>query len=268
MAHERRALAARGAQIIGISADDADDSKTFARKYGIDFPLVADEDMALARQYVGVDHQGYANPGVVIVLRDGSIHTRQIAKNKHDRIYARRLLALLDGLPGAAKTKGPGLRGGYAAHTRRQVSVGLVGADARRRSRDSQWALAGGLEAAVLQPLSRAFAVGVGARVKLGQADRVDGALLLRVRKAAWGEQASLWAQLSVGGVVGLGETETHKRVGVLGGLAIGAQMAWSPGFATYVQAMADHARRGGTDGTETLQENTVSVSVGAAWLF
>lgn len=44
-------LTALGAQVVGVSVDDTVSHKTFAAKYSLPFPLLADTTAAVARQY-------------------------------------------------------------------------------------------------------------------------------------------------------------------------------------------------------------------------
>jgi peroxiredoxin Q/BCP len=44
-------LSALGAKVVGISLDDTSSHATFARKYHLPFPLLADPDAAVARRY-------------------------------------------------------------------------------------------------------------------------------------------------------------------------------------------------------------------------
>jgi len=54
--------AAFGATVIGVSPDTVDEVKRFHEKYGLDFPLLADEDHAVADAYgVWVQKSMYGN---------------------------------------------------------------------------------------------------------------------------------------------------------------------------------------------------------------
>jgi peroxiredoxin Q/BCP len=44
-------LQAAGAVVLGVSVDDVDSHRRFARKHGLNFPLLADVDGAVARRY-------------------------------------------------------------------------------------------------------------------------------------------------------------------------------------------------------------------------
>ncbi len=48
---ELPAYSAKGVKVVGISVDDCDAQKAFARKYGLDFPLVADHEKRVAKMY-------------------------------------------------------------------------------------------------------------------------------------------------------------------------------------------------------------------------
>jgi len=44
-------IQAHGARIIGVSGDDEASHRSFAEKYGLNFPLLADVDKSVAKQY-------------------------------------------------------------------------------------------------------------------------------------------------------------------------------------------------------------------------
>ncbi|MCX7892564.1 MAG: peroxiredoxin [Burkholderiales bacterium] len=50
-------IAAKGAAILGVSAQDEDSHRRFTRKYQLNFPLIADTDNAIGRAY-GVTGSG------------------------------------------------------------------------------------------------------------------------------------------------------------------------------------------------------------------
>ena len=62
MRDHRADYAAFGATVIGVSPDTVDEVKRFHEKYGLDFPLLADEDHAVADAYgVWVQKSMYGN---------------------------------------------------------------------------------------------------------------------------------------------------------------------------------------------------------------
>jgi len=44
-------IAAKGAAILGVSAQDTESKQRFTKKYGLNFPLLADTDHAVAKAY-------------------------------------------------------------------------------------------------------------------------------------------------------------------------------------------------------------------------
>lgn len=57
------AIAARGAAILGVSAQDTESHQRFTEKFGLTFPLLADTDLTVARAY------GVAGSGLGGLLR-------------------------------------------------------------------------------------------------------------------------------------------------------------------------------------------------------
>jgi hypothetical protein len=111
--------------LLAISMDTPDDSKAFARDYGLRFSLLADEDGAVSRTYAGVTSDSETLPGITIVRPDGRIVFRQAASAKDDRMPAAELLATIDRSLG---TSGPSTAaGGFAALDRAQLRVDLGG---------------------------------------------------------------------------------------------------------------------------------------------
>lgn len=261
-------------QIIAISPDETEESIAFAKRYDIRFPLVSDEDLAIARQYVGVDDNGFPRPGVVVIRRDGTIHLRQIARNKHDRIYAAKLVSILDSLPGqsAARSgaKGPGLRGGYAAITRRELAVGVAGGAVRSAGGGTADDAAGRLSLGLVQPLGAHLGVGLGAGLDIGGGTLAHAGVLLRVRRPTWGRQGSVYGQVSFGGAVDLNRAAvpTASRFGAVAGAALGFHFAWYPGLAFLVQLSGDRMWFSGLDGAPDTRRTTVSLGGGVMVLF
>ncbi len=88
--------------LVAVSRDDTSDSRSFARDYGIDYPLISDRDGSISRALVGIDTNDHSIPGVVVIRRDGAIAFRQIASSKDDRLTARELLEAIDRSLGTA----------------------------------------------------------------------------------------------------------------------------------------------------------------------
>jgi len=111
--------------LLAISGDDPDDSKAFAERLGIWFPLLSDRDLSVSRVYAGATSDANALPGVTVIDRSGRVVFRQVASSKDDRITAPALLAAVDQSLG---THGPdAATGGYAAIDRAQIRLDAGG---------------------------------------------------------------------------------------------------------------------------------------------
>ena len=225
--------------MLAISTDPSDESAKFASKYGIGFPLLADTDGAVSKQFVGVNYDDTTIPGIIIVRRDGSIVFRQVATAKDDRLSAAELLATIDRTLG---TSGSGVRHGYAAFERVQIRVD--GGGGVRRD-DSTHGVATA-ELAVLVPLARQLVIGpwistdvtsitgvdvaIAGRIPLlhdtgaiqitttmGWSPRSDAAWNAGVRVGPWLAVTPSWAvHLDVGGTLrGLREREALATLGL-----------------------------------------------------
>lgn len=61
------------AQVIGISAQDIGSHEEFASKHGFKFPLLADTDKAVAREYGTLGPIGFPRRSIFIVDADGVV---------------------------------------------------------------------------------------------------------------------------------------------------------------------------------------------------
>lgn len=61
------------AQVLGISSQDLESHERFSTKYGFTFPLLADTDKAVAREYGTLGPIGFPRRSVFIVDADGVI---------------------------------------------------------------------------------------------------------------------------------------------------------------------------------------------------
>ncbi len=161
-------------QVLAISTDPSDESAKFARTYGIEFPLLADTDGAVSKQFVGVNYDDTTIPGIVIVRRDGAIVFRQVATAKDDRLSTAELLATIDRTLG---TSGRGARRGYAALERMQLRVDGGGGV---RHTDSTGGVAVA-ELAVLLPLARQIVAGPWLSTDVTSVTGVDLAIAGRI---------------------------------------------------------------------------------------
>jgi hypothetical protein len=120
--------------LLAISADSSADSKEFAARAGLNFPLLADPG-DVAREYVGLNYDDTAIPGVVIIRPDGHIAFRQVATAKDDRLSAAKLIDTLDRTLG---TKGAAVDTGHFAaldrfQNRTDLGTGEVRESGQRR---------------------------------------------------------------------------------------------------------------------------------------
>ena len=114
--------------MLAISGDSADDSRTFAERYHLPFPLLGDADLAVSRQVTGVTSDGNTLPGIVIVRGDRRIVERRLATAKDDRVSTAGLVEALDRTLG---THGPALADDhFAAIDRVQVRLDAGGGHA------------------------------------------------------------------------------------------------------------------------------------------
>lgn len=88
---------AKGAQIVGISADAPEDSRELARKLDVKFPLLSDPQLKVISAY-GVAMQGedIAVPSVFLVRDDGRVVWQKVGDTMADRPTAEGLLEILD----------------------------------------------------------------------------------------------------------------------------------------------------------------------------
>jgi AhpC/TSA family len=162
--------------VLAISMDSPDDSRAFARDYGIAFPLLADADGTVSRTYAGVTSDANTLPGVTIVRGDGRIVFRQVASAKDDRMSSAELIATIDRTLG---TSGPAaVQDGFAVLDRAQVRIDF-GAGITRSGDDTAATASGA--GSLLLPLGRHVLVGPRARwdSHVG-ALALDGIALLR----------------------------------------------------------------------------------------
>jgi len=202
--------------------DSPEDSRAFAREYGIEFPLLADEDGAVSRAYAGVTSDDNALPGVTIIRPDGHIVFRQVASAKDDRLSSAQLLAAIDRWLG---TTGPAAEvSGFAALDRAQVRFDAGGGAVH----DGAWrGTADGAISAIV-PIGRHLLVGP----RLGFEPRdaplsLDGELVLR--EPIFGAAGALELALVAG------YTPWAAQGGDVGGLA-GIWFALSPAWSLQLQ--------------------------------
>jgi len=84
---------------VAISVDPPERSHALAKRLGVTFPLLSDEDLSAIRAY-GVEdaENGVAWPAIFIVGRDGRIAWRSLAQTYRERPASNVVLEALDGI--------------------------------------------------------------------------------------------------------------------------------------------------------------------------
>jgi hypothetical protein len=236
--------------VLGISMDAPADSQRFAADYGIAFPLLSDEDGAVARRYTGITSDRAALPGVTIIDRDGRIAFRQVASTKDDRMSAAELFATLDRTLG---TSGPAVAPpGYAAIDRAQLRVALGGGGVRAAG-DTLGTVAGSV--AGLVALGHHLLVGpwLGFEPRQSPLD-LDAAAFVRL---------PFWSNTGAVELGAVGGWTPWQDAGGNAAAHLGVWFALSPRWAVQLDAaVAEHGLGGTTHST------AVSGSLGVSRLF
>jgi thioredoxin-dependent peroxiredoxin len=84
---------AAGVSVVGVSVDTVDSQKSFVAKCDIPFPLVADHDKAIAKQYGVLGLLGTAKR--VTFLLDGSGHVAEVVEGMAPGPHVQRALERL-----------------------------------------------------------------------------------------------------------------------------------------------------------------------------
>ena len=85
----------RGVKVYGVSTDDAASHKKFAQKYGLNFPLLADPEKKICRDYDVLNFLGFAQR-VTFIIKDGVI--KKVFPKVNPNGHSREVLAALDRL--------------------------------------------------------------------------------------------------------------------------------------------------------------------------
>jgi len=209
--------------VLAISGDSAEDSRTFAARYALPFPLLGDADLAVSRRFTGVTSDGNALPGIVIVRGDRQIVERRLATAKDDRVSTAGLVEALDRTLG---THGPALADDhYAAIDRIQVRLDAGGGHAGDGA-------TGVAAITALMPLGRFVVIGPRASFDLRDAPvAVGGELALRL------PFTHDIAAVELGAVAGY--APFAPRGAIVGGVAT-LWFAWSPEWSLQLGSEVD----------------------------
>ena len=96
-------LRERGAEVVGVSPDVPAVQEAFARKYGLDFPLLSDVDGAIAEAFGTATEQLWAGKTFRTVSRttfliDPEGIVRRVWEGVDPRVHVQEVVAALDGL--------------------------------------------------------------------------------------------------------------------------------------------------------------------------
>lgn len=268
------AFDARNVRILALSVDTQEVSAEFAKKYKLNFPLLEDKDLAIARQYMGVDANGFSLPGVVLVDPDGTVALRQVGTTPGDRIYAADLLKIIDGMLEQSATAGtggkPGVLGGYEPLQRFNLRVGATLGIAQERATENELGFSIDANLAGLYPLGRYFMVGGLARVLTGSTTRADVDVAVRVRVPVIDDNAEWYAQIPFGLTVDFlnADDGDHESLGWNTGLTVGLQFAPTPSMAIFLELESMAHRFPGRAPLDQRLELRVQAGGGISFLF
>ncbi len=90
----------RNVSLAAISTDDTADALKMVELTGAEFPVLADKDAAVAKDYgvYNLLHDGVATPAAFIVAPEGNIEWRYVGKSIADRPPLDEILAQVDRL--------------------------------------------------------------------------------------------------------------------------------------------------------------------------
>ncbi|MGC2359528.1 MAG: peroxiredoxin [Thermoplasmata archaeon] len=89
-----------GISVVGVSVDSVEAQKSFAQKCGVPFPLVADRDRSIAKQYGVLGLLGFAKRVTFFVGADGRV--AEVVQGMMPGPHVRRALERARAPPGAA----------------------------------------------------------------------------------------------------------------------------------------------------------------------
>ncbi len=203
-----------------MSRDEVDDSRSFARDYGIAFPLISDTKGDISRAFVGIDVNDHSIPGIVVIRRDGAVVFRQVAKTKDDRLTARQVLDAIDRSLG---TTGELVETRHPALERAQLRVETGGGQIKTADR---WQATGVSKLGIVVPLNRYLIAGAGLASEYRDA-RLSLQGSLGVRRPIFADIAAIQLSAEAGLPI--------SAPGVYAGVRLGMWFAWTPRWAVSV---------------------------------
>ncbi len=89
----------RGVTVVGVSVDSAKNSRILARKLGVTFPLLVDDNLTAIRAWGVLDAENdFAWPAVFLVDRSGKIVWRELSENYRKRPASEAMFERIDAL--------------------------------------------------------------------------------------------------------------------------------------------------------------------------
>ncbi len=199
-----------------------------AETYGIDFPLLEDKDLVLAKQWAGISTDGYAVPSMYILRADGSVYLRRQGDAKDDRIYAKELLGHLDAMLGLDSKSMQKARG-FSHPTRISASLGL----GVHTVDDTSFAT--DLSIRALRTLARYLAIGAEAGALILPEREARGALLVQGQMPIFADVGELYLQIPVGWAKRFSDDE-FGDAGFYSGVRFGLSFDGSPTFQLHTE--------------------------------
>ncbi len=245
--------------IVAISPDEAADARVMAKRYGIDFALLSDQNLALAKQFAGVSSDGYPLPAVYLLRPDGSVYLRKIGDAKDDRIYAKELLVHLDAMLGEASKERPQARGferPYRLHAR-------LGLGAHRL--EGEHAFAGDLSFMGMRSLGRNLALGaeIGGLLVPEREARVD--LVFQAQMPIWAGLGEVYGQMPLGLTQRFSDGDSEDS-GIFFGFRLGLGFEVNPNLVASMEAALETSALGGA--AARAYSSRLLVRTGVGWKF
>ena len=259
-------------RILGISVDEPAKSREFAKSYELPFPLIEDREKRLVKAYMGVDVNGFSLPGVVVIEPDRRVALRQVGESPRDRIYAGRLLEIVDGVAvrrGLDKNRRPRVIDGFDQLDKINLRLGGSIGLAQQRATENELGFSAGGSLVGLYPMNRHLMLGALVRGLAVTSTRIDLDLAVRLRMPALFDVGEIYAQVPIGATLSAGEDDTpHQGTGWNGGLAVGMQFSPKPAWAVFLELEGTYHRFAGRGAGDALAELRFGAGAGVCFLF
>ncbi|MCP4444216.1 MAG: peroxiredoxin family protein [Myxococcales bacterium] len=236
LAHEKRALEARDVTMVAISPDASEDAREMADRYGIEFSLLADEDLAIAKQFAGLSSDGYPLPSVYLLRPDGSTYLRRIEDFKDERLYAAELLAHLDAMAGRS---GEGLPAVSGFARRLVASLGLS-----VQRIDGEHDFSSAISVLAMRTMGEYLSVGAEIGALVLPERELGASAVLGVQWPLWAEIGEVYARIPLGARKAFSDGGTNE-LGLLYGLRLGLGFEINPNLLMQLEVAFDATELG-----------------------